>query len=47
MVCYRVKVLTGEGVEDDPVRHVIYWFTENGEEILRDDLWKNKGLTTS
>jgi hypothetical protein len=37
MTCYRVTVVEGVGTEENQIRHVIYWFTADGDLITRHD----------
>lgn len=33
----KVSVNEGEGIEDDPIRRVVYWYTKDGTLIGHDD----------
>lgn len=36
----RVTVLEGKGVEEDPMRHVTYWFDEADRLVAHDDKYQ-------
>jgi hypothetical protein len=43
----KVAVNEGEGVEGNPVRHVIYWYTKDGELIAHNDPLERKFVPTT
>ncbi len=42
LTCYRIEAHVGEGTEENPHRLVVLWFTEDGELIVRSDVWETQ-----
>jgi len=36
----KIEATEGKGITEDPVRIVYYYYTENGELLLRKDSWE-------